>query len=70
MQNTGRFLIFLGTIFIFIGVLFLIFPKLSIYKFPGDIFIKRDNFIFYFPVFTSIILSILLTILLNLFLRR
>ncbi len=33
------------------------FPRL-----PGDIVIKREGFIFYFPVVTSVILSILLTL--------
>jgi hypothetical protein len=36
---------------------------------PGDIYIRRGNFVFYFPIMTSIILSIVLTILLSL-LRR
>lgn len=32
-------------------------------KLPGDLSIKRDNFSFYFPIATSIVLSILLTLL-------
>ncbi|WHZ26214.1 MAG: DUF2905 domain-containing protein [Nitrospira sp.] len=32
-------------------------------KLPGDIFIKRDNFSFYFPIATSIVLSIILSLL-------
>ena len=36
-------------------------------KLPGDISIKRENFSFYFPITTSIILSIILTILFSLF---
>lgn len=32
-------------------------------KLPGDISIKRDNFSFYFPIATSIVLSVFLSLL-------
>ncbi len=35
-------------------------------KLPGDILIKKDNFTFFFPITTSIIVSIILTLILNL----
>ena len=38
-------------------------------RLPGDIFLQRGNFSFYFPVVTCIVLSILLTIILNLIRR-
>lgn len=31
-------------------------------KLPGDIFIKRDNFSFFFPLATSIVLSVVLSL--------
>jgi hypothetical protein len=31
-------------------------------RLPGDIYVKRDSFSFYFPLTTSIILSIILTL--------
>ena len=36
-------------------------------RLPGDIYIRRGNFTFYFPLMTSILLSLLLTFLLYLF---
>lgn len=39
-------------------------------KLPGDMFIKRDNFTFYFPLSTSIIISIVGSLLLYFFLKR
>jgi uncharacterized protein HemY len=39
-------------------------------RLPGDIFIKRDNFIFYFPLTTSILISIILSFILYLISRR
>ncbi|HHP7240587.1 MAG TPA: DUF2905 domain-containing protein [Cyclobacteriaceae bacterium] len=63
----GKYLIILGIIIILIGV-WLHFgwkvPYLG--KLPGDIFIQRKNFSFYFPLATSIILSIILTLILYL----
>lgn len=39
-------------------------------KLPGDLFIKRDNFTFYFPLSTSIIISIVGSLLLYFILKR
>lgn len=36
---------------------------------PGDVFLERGNFKFFFPVVTCIVLSILLTLLARLFRR-
>jgi hypothetical protein len=33
-------------------------------KLPGDIYIKRENFTFYFPLATSIVISIILSLIL------
>jgi len=38
-------------------------------RLPGDVYIRRGNFVFYFPLMTSIILSVAITIILSL-LRR
>lgn len=59
-------LIFMGIILIVIGILGYFFEKFN-FKLPGDILIKKENFTFYFPIVTCIILSILLTLILNIF---
>ncbi|BAU22648.1 hypothetical protein THC_0248 [Caldimicrobium thiodismutans] len=67
----GKFLILFGIIFIALGLLLLLLPKIPFLgRLPGDIYIKRDSFTFYFPLGTSILLSILLTLLLNLLFRK
>ena len=38
-------------------------------RLPGDIYVRRGSFSFYFPLTTSIVLSILLTVLLAFFKR-
>ena len=70
-ESLGKTLIFFGVILIIVGVLLYFGGKLfSLGRLPGDIRIERENFSFYFPVVTSIIISIVLTVILNIFIRR
>lgn len=64
----GRMLIVMGVFLLLLGIAFYKFPGIG--RLPGDIFFKKGNFTFYFPIVTSIILSVLLTIVLNLFFRQ
>jgi hypothetical protein len=67
----GKTLIGIGFGIVALGVLFVVVDRIPglgtlfswLGKLPGDISIKRDNFSFYFPVATSIVLSILLSLL-------
>jgi hypothetical protein len=63
----GKALVLLGLGIAGIGVLIML--GLPLGRLPGDIAVKRDNFSFYFPITTSIILSIILTLVLMLFRR-
>jgi len=64
----GKSLIIIGAILILMGVVISISSKIpSIGRLPGDIFIKRDNFTFYFPLATSIIISIIISLVMYLF---
>ena len=59
----GKLIIYIGIILIVLGVLIQFFPKIPLLgKLPGDIIIKRENFSFYFPLATSIILSVILSL--------
>ncbi len=68
-QQLGRILLITGAAAIIIGLIFIYGEKFPLLKYfgrlPGDIRIKRDNFSFYFPITTCIILSILATIILR-----
>lgn len=69
-QNLGKMIILAGVFLVIFGLLLTFSNKLPfIGKLPGDFVFKRDNFSFYFPLATSIILSIILTLVLNFFLR-
>ena len=63
----GKFLIITGAIIILLGVIIYFSDRLPfISKLPGDIVVKRENFTFYFPLATSIVLSIIISIVLYL----
>jgi hypothetical protein len=64
---TGRLLVVIGLAIAGVGLLVML--GLPIGRLPGDISVKRDNFSFYFPITTSIILSIILSIIVGFFRR-
>jgi uncharacterized protein HemY len=67
MSELARILILLGAVLIVIGLVMLGIQKLPFAgRLPGDIVIKRENFTFYFPLATSIIVSILISLILYL----
>ena len=51
------------------GLGFVMMLGVPLFKLPGDFYVKRGNFTFYFPLATSILLSIILTLLFALFRR-
>jgi hypothetical protein len=71
MVNIGKIVIIAGVALVVMGAVIYLAGRMNlpIGRLPGDIRIQRENFTFYFPLATSIILSILLTIGLNLLLR-
>jgi hypothetical protein len=66
--NLGKVLVIVGIVFVVLGFLLILGDKIPwIGKLPGDIYIKRDRFSFYFPIVTCIIISLILTLLFSLF---
>lgn len=66
----AKLLIILGIILIAIGLVFLLANKVHwIGRLPGDIYIQKKGFSFYFPLSTSILISLIATLILF-FLRR
>jgi hypothetical protein len=70
-QHTGKYIIGAGAIIVAIGVLIYFFhDKLHwIGRLPGDIRVEKENFRFYFPIVTMIILSLLITLIVNIIKR-
>jgi len=68
MPAMGKMLIIAGIILIFAGLVFLFADKIPfIGRLPGDIYVKKERFSFYFPITTSIVISIILTIIFSIF---
>jgi len=62
-----RLLITAGAILIVAGLVWPWLTKLGLGRLPGDIVIERENYRFYFPFTTMILLSLFLSLLLWLF---
>jgi hypothetical protein len=69
MDQFGKAILSIGVILIIVGLLMMLGNKLGIGKLPGDIYLEKGNFKFFFPITTSIILSIILSLLLKIFRR-
>ena len=67
-QNTGRYIIFIGFAVVVTGILiYFLHDKFHwIGRIPGNIRIEKDNFRFYFPIVTMIVISLVITIVINL----
>lgn len=65
MTSIGKFLILIGVSVVILGILVIVGGKIGLGKLPGDIFIKKGNFTFFFPIVTSIIFSLILTVIVN-----
>jgi formate hydrogenlyase subunit 3/multisubunit Na+/H+ antiporter MnhD subunit len=70
MGEFGKVLMIFGGLMLVLGALFTLGGKIPwLGRLPGDIVIQRDNFSFYFPLTTCILLSVVLSIIFAL-LRR
>lgn len=62
-QNAGKIIIIAGIAIVLIGVVIYFFHDKFIWlgRLPGDIRVERDNFRFYFPVTTMILISVVIS---------
>ena len=59
----SRMLIFIGVIFVLLGVFWFLIVRLPFGKMPGDLSFTGEHFKVYVPITTSIIVSLLLSFL-------
>ncbi len=64
-----KLLIGAGVVLIAVGLLWMLGERFGLGRLPGDIVVQRENFTFYFPLTTSILVSIALSLLFWLFNR-
>lgn len=67
MPGLSQIVIVIGAALLAIGLLM---HFTNIGRLPGDIVVKRNNFTFYFPLMTSLLLSLGLTLILWLLRRK
>jgi uncharacterized protein HemY len=71
MNSIGRALILAGLIFVLLGVIVIFGARIPwLGRLPGDIYVQKKNFTFFFPITTSIILSIVISLILMLLRKR
>ena len=71
MGDIGKTLIAAGVVLIGVGIVVALLGKIpGAGKLPGDILIKKENFRFYFPLATSLLLSVVLSLIMYLINRR
>lgn len=68
-SDLGKVLIVSGLLLVGIGLLLIIGNKFGYTRMPGDIHIERENFTFFFPLGTCLLISLLLSLVLWLFKR-
>jgi membrane protein implicated in regulation of membrane protease activity len=62
-NGLGKWLILLGGILIVIGAAIVFVGKLPwLGRLPGDIYVERRNFTFFFPITTSILVSVIISL--------
>ena len=65
MSEMAKVMILIGVLLILVGLVILVFPRLPfVGKLPGDILLKKENYTFYFPLATSIVISIIISLIL------
>jgi hypothetical protein len=73
MAPLGKTTFIVGLIIAACGFAIWVAPSIPVLdrlgRLPGDIFVRRGNFTFYFPVVTSIVISLLLSLLIALMRR-
>ena len=63
MSQFPKFLIVTGVVLVVIGLLWQVGGRfLHLGRLPGDIVIEKENFRFYFPIVTSLLLSVVLSL--------
>jgi len=63
LDDLGKVLIGFGLLIVILGVVMLVAGRVPwLGRLPGDIYIRRGDWAFYFPLATSLVVSVLLTL--------
>lgn len=69
MEPNAKIIIYAGIIIVVIGIIYYYFGAYFTWigRMPGDIRVDKENFSFYFPITTMIIISIVINLLIRLY---
>ena len=63
LDDLGKVLIGFGLLIVLLGVVLVVAGRVPwLGRLPGDIYVRRGNWAFYFPLATSLVVSALLTL--------
>ncbi|HEY6721134.1 MAG TPA: DUF2905 family protein [Burkholderiales bacterium] len=65
----SKWLIAMGLLLVVAGLLWPVISKLGLGRLPGDILVRHDGFILYFPVMTGLVVSVIVSVLIWIFRR-
>jgi hypothetical protein len=69
-ENLGKLLILIGVFIAILGVFLAFWSRIPFLgRLPGDVFVQKGNFRFFFPIVTCLVISAVLTIIINLIIR-
>ena len=69
-ESLGKLLVLTGVFVVILGLLIVFWSRIPLLgKLPGDIFLQKGNFQFFFPIVTCLVISAALTIIINLVIR-
>lgn len=63
LDHLGKLILTLGLSLVGLGVILWLLGRFGLPRLPGDILIRGERFVFYFPIVTCLALSALLTLL-------
>lgn len=61
-MNPGKLFIALGLLLIVIGLVWMLGSRVGLGRLPGDIVVRRENFTFYFPIVTCLLVSLVASV--------
>ena len=62
MYNPGKTIIVIGLLIVAVGVLVSIVRPEGLPRLPGDIFIRKEGLVFYFPLGWCVLISVVLSL--------
>jgi hypothetical protein len=70
MAGLGKIFVLVGVVLVVLGLILYLGGKIPwLGRLPGDIYVERERFTFYFPLATCLIISVIITLVLYFFRR-